>query len=113
MDDLATTERSRWEVWAEVHHGRVSVADFERILAEELAFVRAGVDTPTHRVQVRWEGEAARWYPVAERLLRQLVLAPEPPEFVTELALPFTFPAIRDAVDPWAAAVALCPGKYA
>ena len=113
MDDLATTERSRWEVWAEVHHGRVSVADFERILAEELAFVRAGVDTPTHRVQVRWEGEAARWYPVAERLLRQLVLAPEPPEFVTELALPFTFPAVRDAADPWAAAVTLCPGKYA
>ncbi len=24
MDDLATTERSRWELWAEVNHGRVS-----------------------------------------------------------------------------------------
>jgi malate synthase len=112
MDDLATTERSRWEVWAEVHHGRVSRETFESILAEEVAFVRAGADTPTHRVQVRWEGEAARWYPIAERLLRQLVLDPNPPEFVTELALPFTFPAVRDAADPWDAARTLCPDKF-
>ena len=25
MDDLATTERSRWELWAEIQHGRVPV----------------------------------------------------------------------------------------
>jgi hypothetical protein len=35
-----------------------------------------------------------------------------PPEFVTELLMPFTFPVIRDAADPWAAAKRLCPGKY-
>ena len=29
MDDLATTERSRWELWAEVFHGRVSVAQLK------------------------------------------------------------------------------------
>lgn len=113
MDDLATTERSRWEVWAEVHHGRVDEALLDRILEEELAFLRAGEDTPTKRVAVRWEGEAARWYPIAARLLRQLVTDPEPPEFVTELTLPFTFPAIRDAADPWAEAVRLCPGRFA
>ncbi len=112
MDDLATTERSRWELWAEVHHGRVPQALFERILAEEVAFVRAAADTPTKRVQVRWEGEAARWYPIAVKLLRQLVLDPEPPEFVTELLLPFTLAPVRDADDPWAAAVSLCPGRY-
>lgn len=112
MDDLATTERSRWELWAEVFHGRVSVEDFDRILAEELEFLRAGVAAGMRRPQVRWEGEGARWYPVAGRLLRQLVVSPEPPEFVTELILPFTFDPIRAAADPWAAARALCPGKY-
>lgn len=109
MDDLATTERSRWELWAELRHGRVSVADFDRILAEEVARIRGGHDTPTKRVQVRWEGEAARWYPVAEKLLRKLVLAEEPPEFVTQWTLAFTFDAVRDAADPWERATALCP----
>lgn len=112
MDDLATTERSRWELWAEVAHGRVSVADFERILAEEVAFLQANLDTDKRRIQVRWEGEAARWYPIAVKLLRQLVLDPEPCEFVPELALPFTFPVIREAADPWAEAKRLCPGKF-
>ncbi len=112
MDDLATTERSRWELWAEVHHGRVATALFDRILDEELDFVRAGIDTPRKRVQVRWAGEAARWYPYAGRLLRQLVTEPEPPEFVTELLLPFTFDVVREAADPWEAAMALCPGRY-
>ncbi|MBM4358696.1 MAG: hypothetical protein FJ096_11385 [Deltaproteobacteria bacterium] len=113
MDDLATTERSRWELWAEVRHGRVSREDFERILAEEVAFLEQDADTPGHRIHVRWRGETARWYPTAVRLLRQLVLAAEPPEFVTELALPFTFPAIREAAEPWSEAVRLCPGKFA
>ena len=112
MDDLATTERSRWEVWAEVHHGRVDLAVFEQILAEEVAFLRAGQDSGTRRIQVRWEGEAARWYPLAVKLLRQLMTDPEPPEFVTELLLPFTFAPVRAAPDPWAAAGALCPGRY-
>jgi len=111
MDDLATTERSRWELWAELAHGRVSRAQFEVLLTEELAFLRASQDTPLRRIQVRWQGEAARWYPIAARLLHQLVTSPRPPEFVTELALPFTFPCVRDADDPWQAAQALCPGK--
>lgn len=111
MDDLATTERSRWELWAEVHHGRVPVALFDRILEEEVAFLQANEDTDSRRIQVRWQGEAARWYPVAVRLLRQLVTADAPPEFVPELMLPFTFDVVRTAADPWAAAVALCPGK--
>jgi malate synthase len=98
MDDLATTERSRWELWAEIFHGRVSVEQFERILAEEVAFLQGNVETPAHRIQVRWEGEAARWYPVAVELLRKLVLDPNPPEFVTELALVYTFPQVREGV---------------
>jgi malate synthase len=111
MDDLATTERSRWELWAEVHHGRVPVALFERILAEEVAFLQTDLDTEERRIQVRWRGEAARWYPVAVRLLRLLVTTAEPPEFVPELMLPFTFDVVRSAADPWAAALALCPEK--
>ena len=101
MDDLATTERSRWEVWAEIHHGRVSPELFERILSEELEFIKLGKDTAARRIQVRWQGEAARWYPIAGRLFSALVCAADPPEFVTEWALPFTFPELRDAADPW------------
>ena len=112
MDDLATTERSRWELWAELHHGRVTLELFEQLLAQEVAFLQAGVDTETKRIQVRWEGEAARWYPLAVRLLRQLATDPTPPEWVPQLLLPFTHAPIREAADPWAAAQALCPGRY-
>ena len=112
MDDLATTERSRWEVWAEVHHGRVSLEDFECILVEEVAFLSRGEETPARRIQVKWQGEVARWYPVAIKLLRQLMTDPEPVEFVTELLLPFTLEPIRLAADPWAMAASLCPGRY-
>ncbi|MEO0515631.1 MAG: hypothetical protein AAF086_10135, partial [Planctomycetota bacterium] len=112
MDDLATTERSRWELWAELNHGRVSVEAFEQILAEELAFIRAGQETPTKRIAVRCEGDAQRWYPIAEKLLRQLVTDPEPVEFVSELLLPFTLDAVRAADDPWQVAHSWCPGKF-
>lgn len=108
MDDLATTERSRWEVWAEVHHGRVPEAVARILLDEELRFLRAGQDEGGRRIQVRWQGEAARWYPVAGRVLERLIFDAEPVEFVTELLLPFTFPCIRDAEDPWATAASLC-----
>lgn len=113
MDDLATTERSRWELWHEVHHGRVSAELFERILAEEVAFLKAGQPTPTRRALVAWTGDAARWYPIAVKVLRQLVTTDDPPEFVPELILPFTFPVVREADDPWAAARLLCPGRFA
>ena len=112
MDDLATTERSRWEVWAEVHHGRVSVDTFEQVLAEEVAFIRAGEADGMRRVQVRWEGEAARWYPVAVHLLRQLVTDGQPVEWATQLLMPFTLPPVREAADPWQAALTSCPGLY-
>lgn len=107
MDDLATTERSRWELWAEVNHERVSLELFEKILAEELAFLKRGEDSENKRIQVRWKGEAEKWYPVATEILRRLVTDPEPVEFATELMLPFTFGAIRDAESPLAAAKAL------
>ncbi len=99
MDDLATTERSRWELWAEVHHGRVPEALFEQILGDEIARLRAGIGA-----QIRWEGEAARWYPVAAHVLRCLVLQEDPPEFVTEWLMPFTCDVIRSAANPLATA---------
>ncbi len=101
MDDLATTERSRWELWAEVHHGRVARELFERLLDDEYRFIEAGVDTDTHRIQVRFDsGDHARWYPVAKALLHRLVTADTPPEFVTEYILPFTFDLVRAEPDP-------------
>jgi malate synthase len=112
MDDLATTERSRWELWAEVAHGRISRELFEQILAEEVAFIREGEDRANKRVQVRWDAQTERWYPIAVRLLRQLVTSGTPPEFATELMMPFTLDFVRQADDPWAVVTGLCPGRY-
>ncbi len=105
MDDLATTERSRWELWAEVHHGRVSEAAFASVLDEEIAFLKGGPDASAQaadgrprRVQIPWSGTHAAWYPIAVELLRRLVLTDDPPEFVTELALRYTFPCVRTEV---------------
>ncbi|MFM7203655.1 MAG: hypothetical protein ACKO6N_22985 [Myxococcota bacterium] len=95
MDDLATTERSRWELWMEVAHGRVSPALFEQLVEEEVQFIRADRTSETKRVQVKWTGEAARWYPVAVEMLKSLVMSPEPVEFVTQYLLPYTFAHMR------------------
>ena len=112
MDDLATTERSRWELWAEVFHGRVTVEEFERILREEVQFIRTGTETKTKRIQVQWTQDTEKWYPIAIAILRQLVLASNPVEFATELLMPFTIPSIRASVDPWAAVQQLCPERF-
>jgi len=101
MDDLATSERSRWELWAEVAHGRVSVEDFRRMLDEELAFIEAGEDLASKRIQVQYQGDAQRWYPIAKRILDQLVTDENPVEFATELLLPFTMDVIRESEHPW------------
>ena len=110
MDDLATTERSRWELWAEVHHGRVSVDLFSQILDEEIAFIREDRIEPTKKVQVKWSGEAARWYPIAIKILRDLVLTNNPVEFATELLMPYTLPMVREQNDPYAYVASLKGG---
>jgi hypothetical protein len=101
MDDLATTERSRWEVWAEIHHGRVSKEKFEQILAQEIQCISQNLETPLRKIQVKWTEQNQKWYKVAIQILRQLVLSDEPVEFATELLLPFTFDWIRQADQPW------------
>jgi malate synthase len=109
MDDLATTERSRWELWAEVNHGRISMEDFQRWLKEECLFIKENVDTEKKRIQVRWIGEAARWYPIAVQILHQLVTDKDPVEFVPELLLPFSLDIIRNASNPFEKAKELHP----
>ncbi len=100
MDDLATTERSRWEVWAEIHHGRFPLPEYLAIVREEL-------------LKVQWPaGLAEKWRRVAARVLLKLTTDSLPVEFATELLMPFTVDAIRDAEDPWAEAARLCPGKF-
>ena len=112
MDDLATAERSRWEVWHEVHHGRVRLEDLVRIAFEELRFIREDLSTDKKIIQVRWNEHTARWYPIAQRLMLKLMADPDPVEFASELLLPFCTAVIRDADDPWAEAGRLEGGKY-
>ena len=113
MDDLATTERSRWEVWHEVRHRRVKVEDLVRIAHEEMHFIQKDRVAPGKAVQVKWDDRTRGWYPVALHLMLQLMTAERPVEFASELLLPFTVASIRGASDPLAAAAAVEPAKYA
>ena len=112
MDDLATTERSRWEVWAEIFHKRFSQIDFYKILREEIEFIRYNQETETKKIQVKWTQETHKWYLVGIKILTKLMTDSDPKEFATELLLPFTFDFIRNEKDPWAKAYASDPEKY-
>jgi malate synthase len=112
MDDLATAERSRWEVWHEIYHGRFKVEDFLRIAHEEMRFIRKDLSDAKKIVQVKWDERTAKWYPVALKLMIQLMTAKKPPEFATELLLPFTVEEVRNANDPWAALMAIDDNNY-
>ena len=113
MDDLATAERSRWEVWHELHHGRFAVEDFVRIAHEEMRFIRKDLSDDRKIVQVKWNDRTRKWYPVAMHLMLHLMSADEPVEFASQLLLPFTLDAIANQHDPLSAAMAIEPGKYA
>ncbi len=100
MDDLATTERSRWELWAEVHHGRVSPERFEFLLADEVRQIRNHQENQLRKIQVKWTQENHKWYEIAVQILRILVLSDQPVEFATELLLPFSFDLVRQQDRP-------------
>lgn len=113
LDDLATIERSRWELWAEIHHGRFPIEDFLRIAHEELNTIRRGKVREGKLVHVEWSPKTAKWYPVAMELLLKFVCDAKPVEFVTELLYPFTVDRIRTSENPWEAAAAFDAVKYA
>lgn len=101
MDDLATTERSRWEVWHEIHHGRFDLYRYLEIAHEELNFIRKNKSTDQKLIQVAWDERTEKWYPVAFKLMIKLMTDSKPVEFATELLLPFTHHKLRTAHDPW------------
>lgn len=113
MDDLATAERSRWEVWHEIYHGRFKLEDFLRIAHEEFHFIRKDKSNEKKIVQVKWDERTAKWYPVALNLMIKLMTDKNPVEFATQLFLPFTIDAVRKAEDPWAQVQRLDPEKFA
>lgn len=112
MDDLATAERSRWEVWHEIYHGRFPVEDFIRIAHEELNFIRRDLSDAKKIVQVKWDERTSKWYPVAMNLMLKLMTDKEPVEFATQLFLPFTLESLRASTDPWAKALEVDPEKF-
>jgi malate synthase len=112
MDDLATAERSRWEVWHEIRHGRFKLEDFLRMAHEELHFIRKDLSNGRKIVQVKWDDRTAKWYPVAMNLMIKLMTDRTPVEFATELLLPFTIESIRSAEAPWKEAESLDPEKF-
>ncbi len=112
MDDLATAERSRWEVWHEIYHKRISIEEFIKISFEEFNFIRRDLSNTKKIVQVKWNQNSAKWYPVALKIMIKLMTDPNPPEFATELLIPFTIENIRDEADPWNAMTQIDPIKY-
>jgi malate synthase len=81
MEDAATAEISRSQVWQWVHHekalddGRkVTVALYEKIRDEELASIRARVG------EADW---AAGRFALAAKLFSEMISAPRIPEFLT------------------------------
>ena len=112
MDDLATAERSRWEVWHEIHHGRFSVEEFIKIAHEEMNFIRRDLSDDKKIVQIKYTAENAKWYDVAMKLMLQLMTSEKPVEFATELLLPFTVDSIRAADKPWEKLNEIDPKKY-
>ena len=112
MDDLATAERSRWEVWHELRHQRFAIDDFLRIAHEEMNFIRKDLSNSKKIVQVKWNEKTEKWYPIAMKLMLQLMTDPHPPEFATELLMPFTIEKIREAQDPWAAIRSIDADRY-
>ena len=113
MDDLATAERSRWEVWHEIRHGRFSLQEFLKIAHEEYNFIRKNKSNDKKIVQVKWDTRTEKWYPVALNLMIKLMTDKEPVEFATQLFLPFTIPDVRMAPNPWQKVVDLDPEKFA
>lgn len=112
MDDLATAERSRWEVWHELRHGRFAVEDFLKIAHEEMTFIRRDLSNDQKIAQVKWDDRTAKWYPVAFKIMLQLMTDLNPVEFATELLMPFTVDEIRSSEDPWAEVQKLDPAKF-
>lgn len=112
MDDLATAERSRWEVWHEIRHGRFSLQEFLKIAHEEYNFIRKDKSNDKKIVQVKWDERTEKWYPVALNLMIKLMTDKEPVEFATQLFLPFTIQDVRDAENPWAKVQELDPEKF-
>lgn len=113
MDDLATAERSRWEVWHEIYHGRFALADFLRIAHEEMDFIRKDKSNEKKIVQVKWDARTEKWYPVAMKLMIKLMCDKNPVEFATQLLLPFTIESVRASDKPWEEALKLDAEKFA
>lgn len=112
MDDLATCERSRWEVWHEIYHGRFSLEDFFVIAHEEYHFIRKDLSHSKKIVQVKWNERTQKWYPIAFNLMLKLMAEEQPVEFATELLLPFTIDSIRECSDPWTKILEIDKEKY-
>lgn len=112
MDDLATAERSRWEVWHEIYHGRFSMEEFFKIAHEEMHFIRKDLSNDLKIVQVKWNERTEKWYPIALKLMIKLMTDKNPVEFATELLMPFSVESIRCSDDPWAMLNKINPKKY-
>ena len=77
MEDAATAEISRAQLWQWIKHGRMTAANFREILAEELAVIRGAVGEAVY---------AKGRFELAARLFDQITTDSTFPEFLTLIA---------------------------
>lgn len=79
MEDAATAEISRAQLWQWVHHGAM-LADGRAVTAE---LVNAAIDAELARAKVSVDADRYAAYEQAAGLMRELITSPKFPEFLT------------------------------
>ena len=101
LDDCATVERSRWEIWSEIHHGRFPIDLFLEMVVQCTEDIgresrnqngNGTAAVTANDLETNWnaQGSFETWLNVAQRMLLKTTLEVNPREFVTELMFRFT-----------------------
>jgi len=74
MEDAATAEISRAQIWQWIRHGRIKASDFEKVLSQEMRQICTKIGD---------EGFQASQYDLASRILTEITTSNEFVEFLT------------------------------
>jgi malate synthase len=74
MEDAATAEISRTQIWQWIRHGRIQLGDFKRILSEELNHIKGSVGEQKF---------SSGKYTLASQILTEIIASDELVEFIT------------------------------
>ena len=111
MDDAATMQRSACEVHHQVRHGKISRERVLQLIEEVYTGITLQTAIAGQEIKIPYLNYE-KWYSVSKYVVRRVMTDEEPPEFFTELALPFVYKDIREQSDPLSYLQQLIPHKY-